>query len=146
MTKELPKPALLTEIFRFLTPASAHCVWTELTRTGEPLPHLYGLTVHTDWKPQSVITAGLPAGPSLTGEVLHTEPPRRLTYSLGDQPGAPSVYITWQLEPVAAGTLVRLYVDEPGPSASLDLELAWLPLLDTLQARLAACQPGPSAR
>ena len=137
---------LTSEIFRFLTPASASRVWANITRTGEPLPYLYGLTLSTDWQPQSTLTASLPAGPVLTGQVLYARPPWLLSYSLGDQPGLPSVYLTWQLEATPAGTLVRLYVDEPGPSAGPDLELAWLPAIDALKARLAGGPRNPPPR
>ena len=137
---------LTSELFRFLTPASAPRVWAELTRTGEPLPYLYGLILRTDWQPQSAITAGLPAGPALTGQVLHARPPWLLTYSLGDHPGAPSGYLTWQLEATPTGTLVRLYVDEPGPPAGPDLELTWLPVIDALKARLAGGPRNPPPR
>lgn len=134
-------PILTSEVFRFLTPASPRCVWKELTRTGEPAAHLYGLTVQTDWAPQSALTAALPTGPAITGQILHAKPPRLLAYSLGDGPGMLSVYLTWQLEPTPAGTIVRLYVDETGPSVSPGLQLTWLPALEALRIRLASCRP-----
>ena len=131
-------PVLTSEVFRFLTPASPQDAWQELTRTGEPAAHLYGLTVHTDWAPGSALTVALPSGPALTGQVLRAEPPRLLTYSVGDGPGMLAVYLTWQLEPAPAGAIVRLYVDETGPSVSPGLELTWLPALEALRTRLAS--------
>ena len=131
-------PVLTSEVFRFLTPADPRDVWNELTRTGEPVAHLYGLTIQTDWEPQSPLTASLPAWQALTGQVLHAEPPWLLTYSLGDGPGMLPAYITWQIEPSPAGTIVRLYVDETGPSVAPGLDLTWLPALEALRTRLAS--------
>ena len=45
-------PVFTSEDFRFLTPADPQRVWQELTRTGEPAAHLYGLAIQTDWEPQ----------------------------------------------------------------------------------------------
>ena len=131
-------PVFTSEDFRFLTPADPQRVWQELTRTGEPAAHLYGLAIQTDWEPQSALTASLPAGPALTGQILRAEPPRLLTYSLGDGPGMLPVYLTWQVEPTPAGTIVRLYVDETGPSVSPGPELTWLPALEVLRTRLGS--------
>jgi hypothetical protein len=75
------------------------------------------------------------------------DPARRsawlLTYSLGDGPGMLPVYITWQLEPAPAGTIVRLYVDETGPPDRSGLELTWLPALEALRTRLASRRHEP---
>ena len=127
-----------SELFRFLTPASPGSVWEELTTTGEPVAHLYGLTVETDWRPHSPLTVGPPGGPALTGQILHVKPPCLLAYSLGDEPGTLSVYLTWQLEPTPAGTIVRLYVDETGPTTGPSPELIWMPVLEALRSRLAS--------
>ena len=53
----------------------------------------------------------------LTGEVLAAERPRRLSYTLDDPPGSPSVYVTWELRRTGDGTIIRLNVDEPWPLA-----------------------------
>ncbi len=129
---------LTSEVFRFLTPAHPQDVWNELTRAGEPAAHLYGLIIQTDWEPQSALTASVPAGPAFPGQVLRAEPPRLLSYSLGDGPGMLPTYVTWQLEPAPAGTIVRLYIDETGPSVSPGLELTWLSALEALRTGLAS--------
>ena len=129
---------LTSEVFRLLTPASPQRVWEELTRTGGPAAYLYGLTITSDWTPGSPLTAALPTGPALTGQVLRAEPPRLLSYSLGDGPGMLAVYVTWQLEPAPAGTVVRLYIDETGPPVSPGMELTWLPALEALRTRLVS--------
>jgi hypothetical protein len=136
-------PVLTSEVFRFLTPADPRDVWNELTRTGEPVAHLYGLTIQTDWEPQAALSASLPAWPALTGQILHAEPPGLLSYSLGDGPGMLPVYVTWELGPTPSGTIVRLYVDETGPPDRPGLELTWLAALETLRTRLASRRHEP---
>jgi hypothetical protein len=137
---------LTSEIFRFLTPASPLAVWQELTRIGEPCAHLPGLTVETDWAPGSALTVAVPSAPAemaITGQILHAEPPWVLTYSLGDDgSGSLPVYLTWQLEPTAVGTIVRLYVDETGPSVSPGLELTWLPVVEALRLAVRSGSAG----
>lgn len=138
---------LTSELFRFLTPASPLAVWKELTKTGEPSAHLFGLIVETDWEPRSPLTAAVPSGPAgmtIAGQVLRSESTRVLAYSLGDGPGRLPVYLTWQLEQTAVGTIVRLYVDETGPNVSPGLELTWLPIIEVLRARLTTLPSAPN--
>jgi uncharacterized protein YndB with AHSA1/START domain len=129
-------PVFGSELFRIITPASPQCVWQALTATGEPVNYLYGLAVQGRWRPGSAITLGVAAGPHLRGEVLRADPPRLLTYTLGDTANEPSVFVTWEIDVEADGTIVRLYVDEVDPSTSADIEVAWLPVLTALQRRL----------
>jgi hypothetical protein len=131
-------PALGSELFRIITQASAQRVWETLTTSGEGVDYLYGLTIQSGWRAGSAITAGLPAGPQLVGEVLRADEPRLLSYNLGDTAGEPSVYVTWEVEAGPAATIVRLYIDEMDPSSlpSADIERAWLPVVAALEHRL----------
>jgi hypothetical protein len=128
-------PLITTELFRTLTPASPTAVWTELTRAGSAVPFLYGMTVDTDWHPGSPLSMRSPFGAVLVGRVLRADPARWLAYTLGDRLDEPSTYVTWNLAEDAAGTIVRLYVDEPF-SIDDDLERVWLPVLRALAAAL----------
>ena len=109
-----------------------------LTATGIPLGYLYGMTVESDWRPGTGVTMTLGDRARLTGDVLVAERPCRLSYTLGDRPGQPSVYVNWELRALGDATIVRLYVDEPWPDADPadDLEVAWLPVLYDLVAYL----------
>jgi hypothetical protein len=129
-------PALGSELFRIITQASAQRVWETLTTTGEGIDYLYGLTIQSAWRAGSTVTAGLPAGPRLMGEVLGADEPRLLSYHLGDTAGEPSVYVTWEVEAGPDTTIVRLYVDEVQPLCSADIERAWLPVVAALEHRL----------
>jgi hypothetical protein len=129
-------PAPGSELFRIITQASVQRVWETLTTTGEGVDYLYGLTIQSVWRAGSTVTAGLPAGPQLVGEVLQANRPRLLSYNLGDTAGEPSVYVTWEVDAGPDATIVRLYLDEVQPSSSADIEQAWLPVVAALEHRL----------
>ena len=72
--------------------------------------------------------------PDVWNELTRTGEPVASLYG----PGMLPVYITWQIEPAPTGTVVRLCVDETGPSAAPGLELTWLPALEALRTRVAS--------
>jgi uncharacterized protein YndB with AHSA1/START domain len=137
-------PPFTSEQFHAITRANPECVWNALTATGVPLDYLHEMTADTDWQPGAKVTLALTGQWRLTGEVLAAERPCRLSYTLDDPPGSPSVYVTWQLRATGDGTIIRLNVDEPWPLAgsSDDLESAWLPVLSGLVNHL---ERGPSS-
>ena len=141
-------PPLASEQFHAITSANPECVWDALTATGVPLDYLHGMTVDTDWQPGARVTRALADQWRLTGEVLAAERPHRLSYTLDDPPGSPSVYVTWQLRGTSDGTIIHLNVDEPWPLASSteDLESAWLPVLSGLVKHLERGPSSPSDR
>ena len=131
-------PEFATELLRTLVRKKPERVWDALTATGIPLGYLYGMTVESDWRPGTSVTVTLGDQARLTGDVLVADRPRRLSYTLGDRSGQPSVYVNWELRALGDATIVRLYVDEPWPDADPtgDLEAAWLPVLYDLVAYL----------
>jgi uncharacterized protein YndB with AHSA1/START domain len=141
-------PPLASEQFHAITSASPECVWNALTATGVPLDYLHGMTVDTDWQPGAKVTMALTDQWRLTGEVLAAQQPHRLSYTLDEPPGSPSVYVTWQLHGTSDGTIIRLNVDEPRPLAdsSEDLESAWLPVLSGLVNHLERGPSSPTER
>ena len=143
-----PPVAFDSEQFHAITRAKPECVWNALTATGVPLDYLHGMTVDTDWQPGARVTLALTDQWRLAGEVLAAEGPYRLSYTLDDPPGSPSVYITWELRGTSDGTIIRLNVDEPWPPAgsSEDLESAWLPVLSGLVNHLERGPSSPTAR
>ncbi len=141
-------PPFASEQFHAITSATPERVWNALTATGFPLDYLHGMTVDTDWRLGAKVTMALTDQWRLTGEVLAAERPRRLSYTLDDPPGSPSVYVTWELRRTGDGTIIRLNVDEPWPLAgsSEDLESAWLPVLSGLVKHLERGPSSPSER
>jgi uncharacterized protein YndB with AHSA1/START domain len=142
---EVLMPPFASEQFHAITSANPECAWNALTATGLPLDYLHGMTVDTDWQPGARVTLALTGQWRLTGEILAAEQPHRLSYTLDDPSGSPSVYITWELRGTSEGTIIHLNVDEPWPLAdsSENLESAWLPVLSGLVKHL---ERGPSSR
>ena len=106
------------------------------------------MTADTDWQPGAKVTLALTGQWRLTGEVLAAERPWRLSYTLDDPPGSPSVYVTWELRRTSHGTIIRLNVDERWPltGSTEDLESSWLPVLSGLVKRLERGPSSPSDR
>jgi len=141
-------PPFASEQFRAITRANPECVWTALTATGVPLDYLDGMTADTGWQPGARVTLTLTGHWRLTGEVLAAERPHRLSYTLDDRPGSPSVYVTWELRGTSDGTIIRLNVDEPWPltGSTEDLESTWLPVLSSLVKHLGRGPSSPSKK
>jgi uncharacterized protein YndB with AHSA1/START domain len=127
-----------TELFRIVTDADAERVWNALTPAKKGSTYVYGMVVASDWTAGAPISLGPDTGPRLTGVVLVADRPGRLTYTLGDTAEQPSFYVTWEICPGQAGTVVRLFVDDldPEPDTTTDLESVWLPVLSELRLRL----------
>jgi uncharacterized protein YndB with AHSA1/START domain len=106
------------------------------------------MTVDTNWQPGATVTMTLTGQWRLTGQVLAAERPHRLSYTLDDPPGTPSVYVTWELRHTDDGTIIHLNVDEPWPltGSGDDLESAWLPVLSGLVKHLERGSSSPSQR
>jgi hypothetical protein len=80
-----------------------------------PAGHLHGMRLDTDWQPGARLTMALTDQWRLTGEVLAAEHPHRLSHTLDDPPGPPSVYVTREPRRNGDGTIIRLNVDKPWP-------------------------------
>lgn len=139
--RHLVMDPILTEKFRIITNASPTRAWDAITQNGQGVEHLYGLEVRSTWQPGATLTVGIAGGEELTGQVLHAEPPWRLSYTLGPRLDHPSAYVTWDIQRRSDSTIVRLYIDEPDTMDGTDIELAWTPVLASLERQLQACQP-----
>ena len=113
-------------------------MWAALTRPELTAGYLFGLAASSAWRAGAAVTfAG--GGATLSGDVLAVEEPRRLSYSLRAGEGQPETYVTWEVEGEETGSVVRLYVDEPGePGFDASTEGAWHLVVGGLQTVLAA--------
>ena len=68
------------------------------------------------------VTGWLDGAPAVQGEVLFSECPHRLSYVLAAGPEDPEVYVTWEVEACATGSIVRLSIDECGHSDAAQVE------------------------
>ncbi len=126
---------IATQLFRFPTAAGPDRVWAALTRPQHTA--LYGLAATSEWRPGAPLVFAR-EGTTLSGEVLAAEEPRRLSYSVRAGDGQPETYVTWEIVGDAAGSVVRLYVDEPGGAeADLEPESVWLGVVARLESVLA---------
>ena len=137
---------IATHTFACFTTAAPDQVWAALTGAGGTAGYLYGLVARSSWLPGDDIhfqTVTCPAVmPSLTGRVLHVQPPCRLSYLLQIGPEDPPVYLTWQLRSCPGGSTVQLRVDETeGADSDEEAENIWLPVLAALQALLPRDEP-----
>ena len=121
---------IATRLFRFATDAGPDRVWAALTTAR----YLYGMAPSSEWRPGAAVAfAG--EGTALSGEVLAAEKPHRLSYSLRAGDGQPDTYVTWDILGDGAGSVVLLFVDEPGEP---EVEPAWLEVVTRLESALAS--------
>lgn len=125
---------LTTNTFRVVTPAGPDAVWRALTSPDQTARWFHGLTVESDWRPGSTVTARS-AGGTLAGEVLAVAAPRRLSFTLAAGDEQPETFVTWEIHDAEVGSTVRLYLDEP--DADDDTRATWLPVILALRALLS---------
>ena len=122
-------------MFRFGATGCPEQVWSVLT-SPEATPQLFGVRLESNWVLGSPITGWLDGAPVMTGEVLYSECPNRLSYVLASGPGQPEVYATWEVLARGAGAIVRLSVFEADTEDSGEVEALWQPVVTKLQALL----------
>jgi uncharacterized protein YndB with AHSA1/START domain len=123
---------VLTQRFRLLSPAAPERDWAVLTSPDAAPSYLHGLTPRTCWSNGAPVEWETAVG-AIPGQVLHADPPYRLSVTVEDCSGA-SVYLTWQVRAADDGTVIRLDVEESpaGTSTDTELEDVWLPVLARL--------------
>ncbi|MGB8651249.1 MAG: SRPBCC domain-containing protein [Mycobacteriales bacterium] len=129
--------------FHLLTQARPEQVWATLTCPTLSTQFLHGLSAESTWVTDSPVHLTSPQGWQLTGRVLWSEPPVRLSLTIEDSQQA-CTYLTWELRRVggascgSSGTVVRLRVEESpaGTTDDEELEDAWLPALAALETVL----------
>jgi uncharacterized protein YndB with AHSA1/START domain len=129
----VPHDPVLTQTFRLLTPASPERVWSVLTCPEVAATYLHGLTPRTCWSSGAPVEWQSGGPVSIPGQVLHADPPYRLSVTVEDGSGT-CTYLTWQVRAADEGTVIRLDVEESPAGASTDVELedVWLPVLQRL--------------
>ena len=128
---------VLTQTFRLLTAACPDRVWAVLTCPQAAPAYLHGLSPRSCWTAGADVDWQVPGIGSLPGQVLHADPPHRLSFTVEDRSGT-CTYLTWSVRPCDEGTVVRLDVEESDPSGSCptELEEVWLPVLQRLDGVL----------
>jgi uncharacterized protein YndB with AHSA1/START domain len=124
-----------TRTFHLLTSASPGDVWKVLTCPVRSPRFLHGLAVSGTWTTGSTLALTSDHGLLLTGRVLFSQRPYKLSWTMEDECSGTCTYLTWELRPSQNGTVVRLRVEESDACATdeEDLEDAWLPSLAALE-------------
>jgi uncharacterized protein YndB with AHSA1/START domain len=124
---------VLTQTFRLLTAAGPERVWSLLTCPEAAPAYLHGLSPRTCWSSGAPVEWQSPGVGAIPGQVLHADPPYRLSLTVEDGSGT-CTYLTWQVRAGDEGTVIRLDVAESDAGAGSDTELedVWLPVLQRL--------------
>ncbi len=98
-TVELDAPAFVYAIYIKATPDA---VWAALTRPEFTGKFWWGRRCESDWRQGSSLTLRAPDGePDFTGEVLESDPPRRLVYTFDVRKiDEPPSRVTYEIEAV----------------------------------------------
>lgn len=133
-----PDDPVLTRTFHLLSCATPAQVWRAITCPELSRRFLHGLSVVGSWETDSSLRFRSEQGLELTGRVLWSEPPCKLSLTIEDEGSGTCTYLTWELREGYCGTVVRLGVAEgcAGEGDEEQLEDAWLPALATLEAVL----------
>jgi uncharacterized protein YndB with AHSA1/START domain len=119
-----------TATFRMRTGATPDQVWAVLTCPRTAPSYLHGLTPRTCWRPGAPVQWQAPGLGAIPGQVLHADPPYRLSLTVEDGSGT-CTYLTWSVRGGEDATVVRLDVEERD-SCESELEDVWLPVLERL--------------
>ena len=143
----------MNELLQLTTPAPPSEVWRALTSPEVTARYLYGMAATSSWRPGDGLRLAGQGGAVLVGEVLAAAEPHRLSYAFQAGEGQPATYVTWEIWAAGAGSLVRLWVDEPddltSPGPGAEAAAAWTDVLDGLAAVLVPApvkRTGPSYR
>src|SRR4051794_16381599 len=131
--------------------ASPETVWGLLT-DPEKVVKWRGLTATFDARPGGAYRYEILPGHVASGELLEIDPPRRLVYTWGWEPGEEgpnpvppgSSTVEFELVPERGGTLVRFtHRDLPGAEAAQSHAHGWDHYLERLTIAAPGGDPGP---
>jgi hypothetical protein len=126
-----------TPMFQFGASGCPEHVWSVLTSPEATPGFLFGVSLESTWALGSPITGWLDGTPVLSGEVLFSAPPCRLSYVLASGAEQPEVYATWEVLGCDGGSVVQLSVFEPDTEDNAEVEALWQPVVTGLQSLLS---------
>ncbi len=128
--------------------ASPETVWELLTQAEEAVKWM-GQSAEFDLRPGGTYRVEVIPGNTARGEFVEIDPPRRLVYTWGWEPGGPSSVgagsstIEFELTPDGDGTLLRFrHSDLPSAEAAESHGHGWDHYLGRLATLAAGADPG----
>ncbi len=135
-------------VFATFIRAPPEAIWRALTESDFTTRYWYGSTVHSDWAPGSPWELRTGAGQvGITGEVLESEPPRRLVVTYNQAwggGGEPPSRLTFEIDPGGPGVqkLTLVHETEPGSSTQIaEVAAGWPFILAGLKTLLETGEP-----
>ena len=135
-------------VFATFIRATPEAIWRALTESDFTTRYWYGSSVHSDWTAGAaweLHTAGGQVG--ITGEVLESDPPRRLAVTYKQAWGGvdePPSRVTFEIEGAGPGVqkLTVVHESEPGSSTRIaDVAAGWPFIIAGLKTLLETGEP-----
>jgi uncharacterized protein YndB with AHSA1/START domain len=100
--------------------ASREAVWTALTTPEFNEKYWFGARSQSDWSKGAAVRMERDGGVDFTGEVIDTDPPRRLVWTFDADNGEGPSTVTYELETVGQATR-----PSPTPVSSTTAACGW---------------------
>ncbi len=137
----------MEKVFEIYIRTTPERLWEAITDPEIRSKYNFGVSVSSDWKPGSPIETTHPRadGPLGEGEVLESDPPRRLVHTMvalwdDEVKSEGSSRVTWEIEPVGDSCRLTLTHDELREGASEQLYGGWPMILSGLKTWLETGQ------
>jgi uncharacterized protein YndB with AHSA1/START domain len=137
-------------VYIFFIKATPQKVWDALTQSAFTEKFFFGRTVESDWRKGSSWRLLMPDGKvDVEGEVLESDPPRRLKVSwrvdwIEEARTLEPAIITYAIEPAGDAVKLTLTQHNAGPVPRKFVEsgkLGWAAILSSLKSLLETGQP-----
>jgi uncharacterized protein YndB with AHSA1/START domain/biotin operon repressor len=133
----------MEKVFEIYIRTTPERLWEAITDPEIRSKYQFGVHVTSDWKPGSRIELTHPnaPGPLGEGEVLETDPPRRLVHSMvalwsDEVKSEGTSRVTWDIEPVGDSCRLTVTHDELRDGANDELYGGWPMILSGLKTWL----------
>jgi uncharacterized protein YndB with AHSA1/START domain len=142
--RQLESP--MEKVFEIYIRTTPERLWEAITDPEIRAKYNFGSAVHSDWTPGSRLEMTAPkAGVLAEGEVLESDPPRRLVHTMtalwGDEArNSGASRVSWEIEPIGDSCRLTLVHDQLRQGASDQLYGGWPMILSGLKTWLETGQ------
>ncbi len=142
--EDMDRPMHVSEVYIRTTPER---LWQAITDPEQTRRYWYGALSHSAWTPGARWTSESEDGEVfLDGEILESDPPRRLVHSfhvvhVADAAAEPPSRLTWQIEPMGATCKLTVTHEEMGSATQEYTSGGWSYILSGLKTLLETGEP-----